>query len=63
MAHDKPTEQRNSERRIERRMNPEHDRLPGQRGDLPEGTLRPQPTDPQGDENRTPPANAPTLPE
>ena len=60
---DKSTEQRSGTKRIEERMRPDHDCLPGQRSDLPEGTLRPQPTDPQGDENRTPPPNAPTIPE
>lgn len=63
MADDRSTEQRSSERRIERRMQPQRDRLPGQRNALPEGALGGLPTDPQGDENRTPPPNAPTVPE
>jgi hypothetical protein len=37
--------------------------LPGGRAALPPGTLRGLPPDPQGDENRDPPANAPTIPE
>ena len=37
--------------------------LPGRRADLPEGTLRRIPPEPQGDENREPPAIAPTGPE
>lgn len=39
------------------------DDLPGRRADLPEGTLRRTPPEPQGDENREPPAIAPTGPE
>jgi hypothetical protein len=42
---------------------PSPDRLPGQRDGLPPGALGGIPTDPQGDENRDPPANAPTIPE
>lgn len=63
MADDKTTEQRSSERRIERRVRFGRDSLPGQRNDLPEGALGRLPTDPQGDENRTPPPNAPTIPD
>ena len=37
--------------------------LPGQRADLPAGTLRRIPPEPQGDENREPPEIAPTGPE
>jgi hypothetical protein len=37
--------------------------LPGRRDGLPAGSLRGLPPDPQGDENRDPPANAPTIPE
>jgi len=40
------------------------DRLPGRRDALPPGALGDGlPADPQGDENRQPPANAPTIPE
>jgi hypothetical protein len=38
----------------------EPDRMPGQRADLPEGSLPGPYLDPQGDENRTPPTNAPS---
>jgi hypothetical protein len=40
----------------------ETDRLPGSRDGLPAGALGGVPPDPQGDENRDPPANAPTVP-
>jgi len=36
------------------------DGMPGQRADLPEGSLPGPFLGPQGDENRTPPANAPS---
>jgi len=36
--------------------------LPGERNDLPAGALGGVPVDPQGDENREPPPNAPTIP-
>jgi hypothetical protein len=49
--------------RVEQRINSAHDSLPGQRNDLPEGALDRLPASPQGDENRDPPANAPTIPE
>lgn len=40
------------------------DTLPGRRADLPPGTFRRiPPEEPQGDENRDPPAIAPTGPE
>jgi hypothetical protein len=51
------------EGRVEQRINSARDSLPGQRNDLPEGALDRLPPDPQGDENREPPANAPTIPE
>jgi hypothetical protein len=51
------------EGRVEQRINTARDSLPGQRNDLPEGTLDRLPAEPQGDENREPPANAPTVPE
>jgi hypothetical protein len=38
-------------------------RLPGRRDGLPAGALGGVPVEPQGDENRDPPANAPTIPE
>jgi hypothetical protein len=45
--------------RIERRIKTARDSLPGERNDLPEGALGGVPTEPQGDENRDPPPNAP----
>jgi hypothetical protein len=36
--------------------------LPGRRAALPRGSLRPPYFAPQGDENRDPPANAPSVP-
>jgi hypothetical protein len=50
----------------ERRSPPEaveRGQLPGQRADLPAGTIRRTPPEPQGDENRDQPPNAPTGPE
>ena len=44
-------------------VRPDHDRLPGRRDGLPPGALGGLPPEPQGDENRPPPANAPTIPE
>lgn len=41
---------------------PSPDRLPGRRDGLPPGSLGGVPVDPQGDENRDPPRNAPTPP-
>jgi hypothetical protein len=43
-------------------LKPAPDRLPGRRDGLPEGALGGMPADPQGDENREPPADAPTIP-
>ena len=51
------------ESRVEQRINSARDSLPGQRNDLPEGALDRLPAGPQGDENREPPAKAPTIPE
>jgi hypothetical protein len=48
---------------IEQTINSARDSLPGRRNALPEGALGRLPADPQGDENREPPANAPTIPE
>lgn len=48
--------------RVERRINSARDSLPGERNDLPEGSLGNLPAEPQGDENREPPRNAPTIP-
>lgn len=48
--------------RVEHRVGTARDSLPGQRASLPEGTLGGVPPDPQGDENRDPPSNAPTPP-
>jgi hypothetical protein len=47
---------------VEERMRTARDTLPGRRNDLPQGALRGLPPEPQGDENRDPPANAPTPP-
>ncbi len=49
-------------RRVERRIASARDSLPGERNDLPEGALGQLPVDPQADENRRPPDNAPTIP-
>ena len=48
--------------RVERRISSARDSLPGERNDLPDGALGGVPADPQGDENRNPPPNAPTIP-
>ena len=48
--------------RVEHRVSTARDSLPGQRDALPQGALGGLPPDPQGDENRDPPPNAPTLP-
>lgn len=48
--------------RVAQRLHSARDTLPGERNDLPEGALGGPPTDPQGDENCDPPANAPTPP-
>ncbi len=49
-------------RRVEQRIRSARDSLPGERNDLPAGTLGGMPAEPQGDENREPPRNAPTIP-
>lgn len=43
-------------------LRPGPDRLPGRRDGLPEGALGGLPVDPQADENRDPPADAPSIP-
>ena len=48
--------------RVEQRITEARDSLPGERNDLPKGTLPGMPVEPQGDENREPPPNAPTIP-
>jgi hypothetical protein len=48
--------------RVEDRIRNARDSLPGMRDALPKGALGGVPTDPQGDENREPPARAPTSP-
>ena len=48
--------------RVEDRIRNARDSLPGMRDALPKGALGGVPTDPQGDENREPPADAPTSP-
>jgi hypothetical protein len=50
-------------RAVEKRINSARDSLPGERNDLPEGALGNVPPEPQGDENREPPPNAPTVPQ
>jgi len=49
--------------RVERRIESARDSLPGERNGLPEGALGGMPAEPQGDENRDPPPNAPTIPD
>jgi hypothetical protein len=56
------TRQARSGRRVEERVRTAGDSLPGERNGLPEGALGGVPVDPQADENRDPPANAPTPP-
>ena len=58
---------RGGERPVERgtagqRIRTARDSLPGQRDGLPPGSLGGAKLGPQSDENRDPPANAPTLP-
>ena len=48
--------------RVEQRIRSARDSLPGERNDLPTGSLEGAPVEPQGDENREPPPNAPTIP-
>jgi hypothetical protein len=48
--------------RPEQRIRTARDSLPGERNDLPNGALGGVPVEPQGDENRPPPHNAPTIP-
>ena len=50
-------------KRVERRISGARDSLPGERHDLPADALPKLPAEPQGDENREPPPNAPLLPE
>jgi len=61
MNHDPPREPRS--RRVETRINSSRDSLPGQRNSLPAGSLGGLPADPQGDENRDPPRDAPAIPD
>ena len=48
--------------RVEDRVRFARDSLPGRRDGLPRGALGCVPRDPQGDENREPPPEAPTIP-
>jgi len=48
--------------RLEERMRTSRDSLPGRRNALAKGALGGLPPEPQGDENRKPPPNAPTIP-
>jgi len=47
---------------VEQKIRFSKDTLPGRRDALPEGTFGGTPPDPQGDENRDPLPNAPTIP-
>ena len=49
--------------RVEQRIQNARDSLPGERNDLPPGSLGGVSPEPQGDENRDPPANAPIIPQ
>ena len=49
-------------RSVEDRLTGNGVRMPGQRDALPPGTVAPPPLEPQGDENRDPPPNAPIIP-
>jgi hypothetical protein len=59
---DRDPASRTAQQRVEQRINGAQDSLPGERDALPEGRLPGVPPDPQGDENRDPPANAPAIP-
>ena len=48
---------------VERRIGGARDSLPGERNDLSADTLPKLPPEPQGDENREPPPNAPLIPQ
>jgi hypothetical protein len=48
--------------RLEERIRSSRDSLPGRRAALPKGALGGVPPEPQGDENREPPPNAPIIP-
>jgi hypothetical protein len=48
---------------VEHRIDTSRDSLPGERDGLPPGALGGMPVEPQGDENRPPPPQAPTIPE
>jgi hypothetical protein len=48
--------------RLEERIRTSRDSLPGRRNALPAGALGGLPPEPQGDENREPPPNAPAIP-
>jgi hypothetical protein len=50
------------EGQVEQRINSARDSLPGRRNGLPEGALGRPSAQAQGDENRDPPPNAPTIP-
>ncbi len=43
-------------------VHPTPDRLPNQRDGLPPGALGGMPAEPQGDENRDPPTETPSIP-
>jgi hypothetical protein len=50
-------------RQLEEQIRSARDSLPGQRDGLPKAALGGLPADPQADENREPPADAPTIPQ
>jgi hypothetical protein len=57
---DAPPATTNGDHRVRRHTEP--DGMPGRRADLPPGSLPGPYLEAQGDENRTPPANAPSKP-
>ena len=57
-----PRGSQRSPARVEHRIRAARDSLPGQRDALVQGALGGLPPEPQGDENRDPPPNAPTPP-
>jgi hypothetical protein len=59
---DQPASRIQRRNRVTQRIRSARDNLPGERNDLTAGALGGVPVDPQGDENREPPPNAPTIP-
>jgi hypothetical protein len=59
----RPTvDEKSAATQVEERIRSARDTLPGRRDALPKGALGRLPPDPQGDENRPAPPNAPTIP-